>query len=109
MVAVGIIGASGFTGAELLRLAASHPDFDVVMATGGPGEMYRISVYPAGQIGSHGLALEAGAVANNLTESQFGLASTKFRWNLSGTYQQVVPCYFSTSSRGGDRRRAGPW
>lgn len=34
MVAVGIIGASGFTGAELLRLAASHPDFDVVMATG---------------------------------------------------------------------------
>ena len=34
MVAVGIIGASGFTGAELLRLAAGHPDFDVVMATG---------------------------------------------------------------------------
>ena len=34
MVAVGIIGASGFTGAELLRLAASHPDFEVVMATG---------------------------------------------------------------------------
>ena len=34
MVAVGIIGASGFTGAELLRLAAQHPDFDVVYATG---------------------------------------------------------------------------
>ena len=34
MVKVGIIGASGFTGAELLRLAAHHPDFDVVLATG---------------------------------------------------------------------------
>ncbi len=34
MVRVGIIGASGFTGAELLRIAAQHPDFDVVVATG---------------------------------------------------------------------------
>ncbi len=31
---VGIIGASGFTGAELLRLIAGHPDLDVVVATG---------------------------------------------------------------------------
>ena len=34
MVRVGIIGGSGFTGAELLRLAASHPDLDVELATG---------------------------------------------------------------------------
>lgn len=34
MVSVGIIGASGFTGAELLRLAAQHPDVEVVYATG---------------------------------------------------------------------------
>lgn len=34
MPAVGIIGASGFTGAELLRLAAHHPDLDVRLATG---------------------------------------------------------------------------
>ncbi len=34
MVKVGIIGASGFTGAELLRLAAHHPDYEVVLATG---------------------------------------------------------------------------
>ena len=32
-VRVGVIGASGFTGAELLRLAASHPELDVVLAT----------------------------------------------------------------------------
>lgn len=30
---VAIIGASGYTGAELLRLAASHPELDVVLAT----------------------------------------------------------------------------
>lgn len=33
MASVGIIGASGFTGAELLRLLATHPDLDVVIAT----------------------------------------------------------------------------
>jgi N-acetyl-gamma-glutamyl-phosphate reductase len=31
---VGIIGASGYTGAELLRLCAQHPEFEVVYATG---------------------------------------------------------------------------
>lgn len=31
---VGIIGASGYTGAELLRLIAGHPDLDLVLATG---------------------------------------------------------------------------
>ena len=34
MIDVGIIGASGFTGAELLRIAAHHPDYRVVYATG---------------------------------------------------------------------------
>lgn len=34
MVEVGIIGASGFTGAELLRLSAQHPEYDVVYASG---------------------------------------------------------------------------
>ena len=77
---------------------------NVVMATGGPGEMYETSVYPPGQIGAHGLALAVGAVANNLGESQYGLGSTNFRWNLSGTYQQVVPAYFSTDPDGGDVR-----
>ena len=29
---VGVVGASGYTGAELLRLCAGHPDFEVVLA-----------------------------------------------------------------------------
>ena len=31
---VAVIGASGFTGAELLRICASHPDLEVAVATG---------------------------------------------------------------------------
>jgi N-acetyl-gamma-glutamyl-phosphate reductase len=34
MYKIAIIGASGFTGAELLRLCAGHPDFEVAIATG---------------------------------------------------------------------------
>ncbi len=34
MARVGIIGASGYTGAELLRLAAGHPELEVALATG---------------------------------------------------------------------------
>jgi N-acetyl-gamma-glutamyl-phosphate reductase len=34
VTSVGIIGASGFTGAELLRLCAQHPQFDVRFASG---------------------------------------------------------------------------
>jgi N-acetyl-gamma-glutamyl-phosphate reductase len=34
MASVGVIGASGFAGAELLRLLASHPELDVALATG---------------------------------------------------------------------------
>ncbi len=77
---------------------------NVVVATGGPGGMYAHSVYPESQTGSHGMLFEAGAVAHNLTESQFGLASTKFRWNVSGSYQQAVPRYISTDAAGGDER-----
>jgi succinate dehydrogenase/fumarate reductase flavoprotein subunit len=77
---------------------------NIVAATGGPAGMYEHSVYPESQTGSHGLFFEAGAVAHNLTESQFGLASTKFRWNVSGTYQQAVPRYISTDLLGGDER-----
>jgi succinate dehydrogenase/fumarate reductase flavoprotein subunit len=75
-----------------------------VLAAGGPGELYESSVYPRGQFGIHGPALEGGLEACNLTESQFGLASTKFRWNVSGTYMQVVPRIFSTDPGGGDER-----
>lgn len=34
MISVGILGGSGYVGAELLRICAMHPEFKVVYATG---------------------------------------------------------------------------
>ncbi len=45
---VGIIGASGFTGAELLRLIAGHPDLELVVATGDSQAGTRVAdLYPS--------------------------------------------------------------
>lgn len=77
---------------------------NIILGTGGPAGIYGASVYPESQTGSTGMAFEIGAVGNNLTESQFGIASTKFRWNLSGTFQQVIPRYVSTDPDGKDER-----
>lgn len=73
---------------------------NTVFATGGPGGLYKTSVYPKVHTGAIGLALTEGAAARNLTESQYGLASIKFRWNVSGTYMQVVPRVISTDADG---------
>jgi len=77
---------------------------NVIYATGGPAGMYLLSVYPESQVGASGLAFEIGARGRNLTECQFGIASKKFRWNLSGTYQQVIPRYISTDSNGNNEK-----
>lgn len=77
---------------------------NVVLATGGPAGMYSDSVFPHGQWGGAGAALRNGARGHNLTEWQFGLASIKPRWNVSGTYMQVVPRFVSTDADGGDER-----
>ncbi len=89
-----------------------HPDrryalfncTNVVFAVGGPAGMYTDSVYPLSQTGGSGIAFEAGALGQNLTESQFGLSSIGFRWNVSGTYQQVLPRYVSTDAHGKGER-----
>ena len=47
-VRVGVVGASGYTGAELMRLVASHPDFELVLATGDTMAGERAAdVYPS--------------------------------------------------------------
>ncbi|EBE7905550.1 FAD-binding protein [Salmonella enterica] len=77
---------------------------NVVLATGGPGELYRDSVYPHKCFGSLGLALEEGITLANLTESQFGIGTPRsaFPWNLSGTYVQVIPYICSVDSEGNE-------
>ncbi len=48
MISVGIIGGSGFTGAELLRLCADHPQFEVRFATADTQAGTRVAeLYPS--------------------------------------------------------------
>lgn len=74
----------------------------LVFAAGGPGELYRDSVFPNGCFGTLGLALETGLELVNITESQFGIGTRRegFPWNLSGTYVQVIPHIFSVDETG---------
>ncbi|RAX20068.1 oxidoreductase [Actinomyces sp. Z5] len=80
----------------------------IVYATGGPAGMYARSVFPHGQWGAAGAAFRAGAAGRNLTEWQYGLASIAPRWNVSGSYMQVLPTFISTDLDGGDAREFLP-
>ena len=77
---------------------------NIVYATGGPAGLYATRVFPNGQWGASGAAYRAGVRGKNLTEWQFGLGSIKPRWNVSGTYMQVLPRFVSTDSRGTGER-----
>ncbi|WP_077609375.1 FAD-dependent oxidoreductase [Clostridium sp. Marseille-P2415] len=99
--AKGILTVYTEPGKELLQFVCFHCR-NVIYATGGPAGIYGSSVYPESQTGAHGVAFLAGAVGNNVTEWQYGIASVDFRWNLSGSYQQVIPRYISVNQDMGD-------
>ncbi len=90
-----VIGALALDADENLEAYLAE---NVIFAVGGPGGLYKTSVYPDVHTGAIGLALLAGAKAQSLPESQYGLASIKFRWNVSGTYMQVIPRFISTEA-----------
>jgi len=94
----GVAAVSTVTG-ELTLFACEN----VILATGGPAGIYKNTVYPESQHGATGLAVDAGAELSNMEEWQYGIASVKFRWNLSGTYQQVLPRYISVDKDGNER------
>ena len=70
---------------------------------GGPGELYRDSVYPKHCFGALGLALEAGIEAVNLTESQFGIGTPREQLSLEsvGHLRAVHALHLSPSIRAG--------
>ena len=76
---------------------------NIILCTGGPACVYQSTVYPESQHGGTGLAVAAGATMANLDQWQYGIASISFRWNLSGTYQQVLPRYISVDKCGVER------
>ncbi|MBR3767160.1 MAG: FAD-binding protein [Clostridia bacterium] len=75
---------------------------NIILATGGPAGIYENTVYPDGHTGSTGLAIKAGAKLQNMTEWQYGLSSIKPKWNVSGTYMQVLPRFVSIDQNGNE-------
>lgn len=107
--------SDGAKASGLLCLDTSAPDDldrrfvvfhckNIIYATGGPAGIYANSVYPFGHYGATGIAFEAGVRGKNLTEWQYGLASVKPRWNVSGTYMQVMPRFISKEKDGSGER-----
>lgn len=84
---------------QLLRIRCAN----LILCTGGPAHIYRDRVYPENHHGMSGLAFAVGAQGANLDCWQYGLASVKFRWNLSGSYQQALPRYVSVDGQGTER------
>lgn len=102
--AFGLLCLDGSKALDYHRAFTLFHCHNIVYATGGPAGMYADSVYPNGHYGATGLALEAGVLGKNLTEWQYGLASVRPRWNVSGTYMQVLPRFISTDAEGGDEK-----
>ncbi len=94
----GICGALGYRASDETFVLVETPH--ILLATGGSAALYRDSVFPVSQTGMSGMAYDLGATTANLTEWQYGLASVDFRWNVSGTYQQVLPRYISVDAEG---------
>jgi len=95
--AVGLIALDTAAGEPVLCLCEN-----IIWAAGGPAGIYRDTVYPAGHWGASGAPFAAGAKGRNLTEWQYGLASTAPRWNVSGTYMQVLPRFVSIDQEQGE-------
>lgn len=95
--AVGLIALQKNGGEyKLLPIQAKY----IVAATGGAATVYQNTVYPDAQTGAFGLLSDAGCKFCNLTEWQYGIASLGVKWNLSGSYQQVIPTYYSVDEHG---------
>lgn len=73
---------------------------NVICATGAPACIYEDSVYPLSQHGMTGVLIDAGVRMCNFTQWQYGMASVDFRWNVSGSYMQVVPRFVSVDENG---------
>ena len=64
---VGVVGATGYAGSEVLRLAASHPDLEVVVATGSSHVGRHLAeIVPA--LGASYPTLEVGPTARAIEE-----------------------------------------
>ena len=93
----GVIVLNTKTG-KLEAVAAKN----IIAACGAPACIYERSVYPPSQHGMTGVLLEAGVRLCNYSQWQYGLASVDFRWNVSGSFMQVIPRFVSVDESGNE-------
>ncbi len=75
---------------------------NIIVATGAPACIYESSVYPESQHGMTGILIESGVRLCNFSQWQYGLSSTDFRWNVSGSFMQVIPRFVSVDENGNE-------
>ena len=76
---------------------------NIICSTGAPACIYEDSVYPVSQHGMTGVLIESGVRMCNFTQWQYGMASVDFRWNVSGSFMQVIPRFVSIDNDGNER------
>lgn len=83
-IRIGILGASGYTGAELLRLLAHHPQADIKLVTGD-----RAAGKPLGSVFPHLAHLKVPALIK-IEEASFDDVDVVFCGLPHGTTQEVI-------------------
>jgi N-acetyl-gamma-glutamyl-phosphate reductase len=89
---VGVVGASGYAGVELLRLCAAHPDLEVVVATAGENAGNRVARHTPSLAGAYPTLEYAPTEASELN----GLDAV-FLALPHGRSQHLVPELLSTA------------
>lgn len=102
-----ITDENGAAGVIALNKNSGRPEAiaakNIIVATGAPACIYESSVYPHSQHGMTGVLIEAGAGLCNYSQWQYGMASVDFRWNVSGSFMQVIPRFVSVDENGTER------
>ena len=102
-----IADANGVSGVVAINTVSGKHEIiaakNVIVASGAPACIYESSVYPVSQHGMTGIMIDAGVSLCNYSQWQYGLASVDFRWNVSGSFMQVIPRFVSVDENGNER------
>lgn len=107
MQVIGIVKSkNSVEGVIVLNKKSGKPEAiaakNIIVATGAPACIYESSVYPESQHGMTGILIESGVRLCNFSQWQYGLSSTDFRWNVSGSFMQVIPRFVSIDENGNE-------
>lgn len=107
MQVIGIVRSkNSVEGVIVLNKKSGKPEAiaakNIIVATGAPACIYESSVYPESQHGMTGILIESGVRLCNFSQWQYGLSSTDFRWNVSGSFMQVIPRFVSIDENGNE-------